>query len=59
MLFRSDEVRFVDLADSLVNQADNMGVESAMNSDSYAYPSDPFSTGNDFAGSSEFPQDFA
>ena len=59
MLFRSDEVRFVDLADSLVNQADNMGVESAMNNDSFAYPSDGFGSGADFAGSSDFPQDFA
>ena len=33
MKFRADEVRFVDLSDSLVNQADMMGVESAMNSD--------------------------
>ena len=33
MKFRADEVRFVDLSDSLVNQADNMGFESAMNSD--------------------------
>jgi len=33
MKFRADEVRFVDLSDSLVNQADMMGDESAMNSD--------------------------
>ena len=33
MKFRADEVRFVDLSDSLVNQAEMMGVESAMNSD--------------------------
>jgi replicative DNA helicase len=34
MKFRADEVRFVDLSDSLVNQADFNRVESAMNSDS-------------------------
>ena len=33
MKFRADEVRFVDLSDSLVNQADMMGIESAMNND--------------------------
>ena len=33
MKFRADEVRFVDLSDSLVSQANAMGVESAMNND--------------------------
>jgi replicative DNA helicase len=46
MKFRADEVRFVDLSDSLVNQADSMGVESAMNSD--------FISGGDFASGSDF-----
>jgi hypothetical protein len=61
MMFRSDEVRFVDLSDSLVNQAENMGIESAMNSDSYSYPpaSDDFASGGDFSSGGDFASDFA
>ena len=33
MKFRADEVRFVDLTDTVYAQADNVGVDSAMNSD--------------------------
>ena len=48
MKFRADEVRFVDLTDTVYAQADNLGVDSAMNSDVYppvqdtydAYPPD-------------------
>ena len=48
MKFRADEVRFVDLTDTVYAQADNLGVDSAMNSDAYppvqdtydAYPPD-------------------
>ena len=47
MKFRADEVRFVDLSDSLVNQADSMGVESAMNNDA------PYG-GADFSGTTDF-----
>ncbi len=47
MKFRADEVRFVDLSDSLVNQADSMGVESAMNNDA------PYG-GADFSGTADF-----
>ena len=50
MKFRADEVRFVDLSDSLVNQADNLGVESAMNSDMPSYPDNGYGAGNDFDG---------
>ena len=50
MKFRADEVRFVDLSDSLVNQADNLGVESAMNSDMPSYPDAGYAAGNDFDG---------
>ena len=50
MKFRADEVRFVDLSDSLVNQADNLGVESAMNSDMPSYPDAGYGAGNDFDG---------
>ena len=37
MKFRADEVRFVDLADTVYAQADSLGVESAMNEDAGAY----------------------
>ena len=48
MKFRADEVRFVDLTDTVYAHADNLGVDSAMNSDAYppvqdtydAYPPD-------------------
>ena len=50
MKFRADEVRFVDLSDSLVNQADSLGVESAMNSDMPSYPDNGYGAGNDFDG---------
>jgi hypothetical protein len=59
MMFRSDEVRFVDLSESLVNQADSMGVESAMNNDSYAYASDEFSSGGDFGPGADFTPEFS
>jgi replicative DNA helicase len=36
MKFRADEVRFVDLTDTVYAQADNVGVDSAMNSDDAA-----------------------
>lgn len=53
MKFRADEVRFVDLSDSLVSHADSMGVESAMNSDMPPYPDAGYGAG-DFAGGSDF-----
>jgi len=59
MMFRADEVRFVDLSDSLVNQADSMGVESAMNNDSYQYQPGLSTSGEDFAGSDDFNSNFA
>ena len=49
MKFRADEVRFVDLSDSLVNQADI--IESAMNNDMPSYPSAGEFDGNSFEGS--------
>jgi replicative DNA helicase len=39
MKFRADEVRFVDLTDTVYAQADSVGVDSAMNSDASASPS--------------------
>ena len=39
MKFRADEVRFVDLTDTVYAQADNIGVDSAMNSDAAPAPS--------------------
>ena len=56
MKFRADEVRFVDLSDSLVSHADSMGVESAMNSDMPSYPDTGYGAG-DFAGGSDFEGD--
>ena len=53
MKFRADEVRFVDLSDSLVNQADLIGVESAMNNE---YPGGGYG-GSDF-GNSGFDSGF-
>ena len=38
MKFRADEVRFVDLTDTVYAQADSVGVDSAMNSDMPAAP---------------------
>ena len=38
MKFRADEVRFVDLTDTVYAQADNVGVDSAMNSDAAPAP---------------------
>ena len=40
MRFRADEVRFVDLTDTVYAQADGAGVESAMNSDPAPMPHD-------------------
>ena len=40
MRFRADEVRFVDLTDTVYAQADGAGVESAMNSDPTPMPHD-------------------
>ena len=33
MRFKADEVRFVDISDTVYAQADNIGVESAMNNE--------------------------
>ena len=41
MKFRADEVRFVDLTDTVYAQADNLGVDSAMNSDAAPVPYPP------------------
>jgi replicative DNA helicase len=61
MKFRADEVRFVDLTDTVFAQADSIGVDSAMNSeaapspypsmpDTYdPYPSDGFGGEGSFA----------
>ena len=57
MKFRADEVRFVDLSDSLVNQADANRVESAMNSDQGPQYPDGGYGGSDFDNSG-FDQGF-
>ena len=57
MKFRADEVRFVDLADTVYAQADSFGVESAMNDDAGSYMppvGDDFSSGSDFGGEGSF-----
>jgi replicative DNA helicase len=41
MKFRADEVRFVDLTDTVYAQADSVGVDSAMNSDDAAPAQEP------------------
>jgi replicative DNA helicase len=41
MKFRADEVRFVDLTDTVFAQADSVGVDSAMNSDAAPGPYPP------------------
>ena len=41
MKFRADEVRFVDLTDTVYAQADSIGVDSAMNSDAAPAPYPP------------------
>ena len=41
MKFRADEVRFVDLTDTVFAQADTVGVDSAMNSDAAPAPYPP------------------
>ena len=41
MKFRADEVRFVDLTDTVFAQADSIGVDSAMNSDAAPAPYPP------------------
>ena len=46
MKFRSEEVRFVDIADTVYAQADNFGVDSAMN--------DEFPTDGGFGGEGNF-----
>ena len=51
MKFRADEVRFVDLSDSLVNHADLNRVESAMNSDPGPQYPDGGYGGSDFNNS--------
>jgi replicative DNA helicase len=51
MKFRADEVRFVDLSDSLVNQADANMVESAMNNDQGPQYPDGGYGGSDFDNS--------
>ena len=38
MKFRADEVRFVDLTDTVYAQADSVGVDSAMNVDAAPAP---------------------
>ena len=52
MKFRADEVRFVDLSDSLVNQADI--IESAMNNDMPSYPGAGYGAAGDFASGNDF-----
>ena len=55
MKFRADEVRFVDLSDSLVNHADLMGgVESAMNSDMPPFGPDLGAGYDDFGANGGF-----
>ena len=56
MKFRADEVRFVDLSDSLVNQADV--IESAMNNDMSSYPDAGYGSAGDFASGSDFDSGF-
>jgi hypothetical protein len=56
MKFRADEVRFVDLSDSLVNQADI--IESAMNNDMPSYPDAGYGSAGDFAPGSDFDGGF-
>ena len=41
MKFRADEVRFVDITDTVYAQADSVGVDSAMNSDAAPAPYPP------------------
>ena len=54
MKFRADEVRFVDLSDSLVNQADMMGIESAMNNDMPPFGPDLGAGFDDFGANGGF-----
>ena len=51
MLFKSEQVRFVEPGDSLTSQAANMGTESAMNADAGGppwVPSDAFGNNTEF-----------
>ena len=60
MKFRADEVRFVDLTDTVYAQADAVGVDSAMNDDVPAYPPmmqdsyDPYPSDGGFGGEGSF-----
>ena len=54
MKFRADEVRFVDLSDSLVNQADMMGIESAMNNNMPPFGPDLGAGFDDFGANGGF-----
>ena len=54
MRFRAEEVRFVDLSDSLVNQADMMGIESAMNNDMPPFGPDLGAGFDDFGANGGF-----
>ena len=55
MKFRAEEVRFVDLSDTVYAQADGFGVDSAMNDDvPMSAPYDDFASDGGFGGEGSF-----